>query len=94
MDAQAILDELVAILEKSHVVVRTEPMGGAAGGLCKVKDRMIFFVDRDASTTDNAVACAQAVRRLVDVESVYLRPGVREFLESHAPAIDGETPSG
>jgi len=82
MEAEAVLDELLALLEHSGVSIRTEPMGGAGGGLCKMKDKQVFFVDAEAQTADMAAICARAVHETVDIEKIYIRPQIRAFLES------------
>ncbi len=82
MEEEAVLDELLALLEHSGVSIRTEPMGGAGGGLCKMKDKQVFFVDAEAATADMVAVCAEAVRETVDVEKIYVRPQIRAFLES------------
>jgi hypothetical protein len=82
MESEAILGELLALLEHSGVSIRTEPMGGAGGGLCKMKDKEVFFVDAEATTAEMAAICAGAVREKVDIEKIYIRPQVRTFLES------------
>ena len=81
MDNQAILDDLLELLEQNAVSVRCEAMGGGGGGLCKMKDKMVFFVDTEARSAEMVALCAQAVRELVDIEKVYLRPAVRDMLE-------------
>jgi len=63
-------------------------MGGRGGGLCKFKNRTVFFVDAEASTADVAVTCARAVNELVDLEAIFILPQVRDFLEKHADRID------
>ncbi len=82
MEAEAVLDELLALLEHNGVSIRNEPMGGAGGGLCKMKDKEVFFVDAEATTAEMVVICAGAVRETVDIEKIYIRPQVRAFLES------------
>ena len=82
MDEQRILDELLAVLEAHHVKIRREPLGGRGGGLATMKGGSIFFVDTEAASAEVAALCAEAVARLVDVETVYLRPEVRQFIES------------
>ncbi len=64
--------------------IRREPLGGRGGGLASMKKETIFFVDTEAATADVATLCAEAVRKLVDIETIYLRPEVRLYLESHA----------
>lgn len=82
MDKQSILDELLALLEQNGVIVRTDALGGGGGGLCKIKDKSIFFVDSQSSTLENAQLCANAVAELVEIENIYIRPQVREFIEN------------
>jgi len=88
MDEKTILEYLLTLLEQNHVVIRSEAMGGRGGGLCKFKNRTVFFVDSEASTADIAVLCAQAVNELVDLEGIYIVPQVRDFLEKHAGQVD------
>lgn len=85
MNAQRILEELLALLEARNVKIRSEPLGGRGGGLASMKGETIFFVDTQASSVDVAALCADAVRKLVDIETVYLRPEIRSFLENDAP---------
>jgi hypothetical protein len=77
MNDQRILEELLALLEAKNVKIRREPLGGRGGGLAAMKGATLFFVDV-------ATLCADAVLKLVDIETIYLRPEVRLFLESHA----------
>ena len=83
MNEQMILDEMLALLEANGVTVRSEPLGGSGGGLCTVKGKSIFFVDTQASSAEVAALCAQAVTKTLDVESIYIRPQLRQFIESH-----------
>ena len=82
MDKQSVLDELLVLLEQNGVVVRTDALGGGGGGLCKIKDKSIFFVDSQSSTLENAQLCARAVTELVEIEKIYIRPQIREFIEN------------
>jgi hypothetical protein len=84
MNDQRILEELLALLEAKDVKIRREPLGGRGGGLAAMKGESIFFVDTEATSADVAAQCAEAVRKLVDIETIYLRPKVRLFLENHS----------
>jgi hypothetical protein len=84
MNDQRILEELLALLEAQDVKIRREPLGGRGGGLAAMKGESIFFLDTEATSADVASLCADAVLKLVDIETIYLRPEVRLFLESHA----------
>jgi hypothetical protein len=84
MNKHKILEELLGILEANGVKIREEPLGGSGGGLCSVKGQQIFFVDTQAPADTMAVICAEAVPRVVDIEQVYIKPEIREFLEYHS----------
>ena len=83
MDEQRILDELLTLLEAHRVKIRREPLGGRGGGLATMKGQSIFFLDTEAASAEVASLCAEAVARLLDIETIYLRPEVRRFIESH-----------
>ncbi len=87
MNEQRILEELLALLEAGGVEVRSEPLGGSGGGLCTIKGRRVFFVDTQATARDSAGLCAEVLPQLVDIESVYIRPEVRLFIEKHDKQI-------
>ncbi|MCF8034396.1 MAG: hypothetical protein K9K66_18360 [Desulfarculaceae bacterium] len=71
------------------VEVRLENLGGdedlpAASGLCRLRGEPVIFVERRQGL---AMRCRRLGRALtgLDLEGVYLRPAVREFLESLEP---------
>lgn len=81
MDDSAILDELLAVLQLNGIPVRQEEMGGGAGGVCRISGKKVCFIDTDSGPSHNAAICADAVNQLVDIELIYLRPAVRQFLK-------------
>lgn len=83
MDEQRILDELLTLLEAHRVKIRREALGGRGGGLATMKGQSVFFVDTEAASAEVASLCAEAVARLLDIETIYLRPEVRQFIENH-----------
>jgi len=83
MDTQAILDDLLSLLQAHGVVVRTEAMGGGGAGLCLLKDRRVFFVDSDGPLLNTTIQAARAVNEVVALDTVYLRPQVRDFVEQY-----------
>jgi hypothetical protein len=87
MNEQKILEELLTLLEANSVTIRTEPLGGSGGGLCTVKGQSIFFVDTQAQSADIAAICAEAVSKVADIEKLYIKPEVRQFIESHTPSV-------
>ena len=82
MDQQQVLDDLLELLTTQQVEVRREPMGGSGGGLCHIKDKPVFFLDTQATQLDTTQQCAEAIKCLMDIENIYLRPQVRQVLES------------
>jgi hypothetical protein len=84
MNEQSILDELLAILEANGVTIRNEPLGGSGGGLCTIKGEHIFFADTQASSIVSAAICAEAVSKVVDVEQIYIKPQIRQFIENNS----------
>ena len=87
MNEQRILEELVMLLESNGVTIRREPLGGGAAGICTIAGKHIFFLDTQASSIETASAAAEAVAKLIDIESIYLRPEIRQFIESHGPTV-------
>ncbi len=79
MDSQRILDELLALLEADGVAIRSEPLGASAGGLCAIKGQNIVVIDTQAASAEMA---AQAVAELLDIENIYIRPEIRQFIEN------------
>ena len=83
MNDQRILEELLALLETNGLTIRNEPLAGGGGGLCIDKNQQIFFYDTQAASALTAAICAEAVAKVVDVEQVYIKPEVRQFIEDH-----------
>jgi len=81
MDDRQIQNELLSLLESSGVAVRKEPLGGNGGGLCLYKGKYVFFLDTNAPVSETNEAAAKAVKRSVDVEAIYLRPRIRDYIE-------------
>lgn len=79
-----ILDELLAVLSQNGVIIRTGPMGGGGGGICKIKGSYVFFVDTQCPVREMAAICADAVSELVNIETIYLRPQTRQFFEKNS----------
>ncbi len=84
MNEQRILEELLAMLEANNVEIRNEPLSGSGGGLCIVKGKKIFFVDSQSQSADVAALCAQAISKIIDIEKLYIRPEIRQFIEYQA----------
>ena len=81
IDATAQLQAVIDVLASLEIEVRQEHLGGNSGGLCKLRGRRVVFVDLDADAATRVERCAQVLRGLPDLETVYLPPRVRDMLE-------------
>lgn len=81
------MEELLALLESSGVSIRNEPLGGSGGGLCTIKGQQVFFADTQAASGVVAAACAEVVAKIVNIEEIYIKPEVRQFIENHNNSI-------
>jgi hypothetical protein len=84
MNEQRILEELLALLEANGVAIRKEPLGGSGGGLCTVKGQATFFVDTQAISAEVAALCSQAVSKIINIEQIYIKPEIRQFIENNS----------
>ena len=84
MDEQRILQELLVLLEANGVTIRSEPLGGSGGGLCTVKGKYTFFLDTQAPSIAAAAMCAEALPKVADIEQIYIKPQVRQFIDDHS----------
>ena len=87
MNEQGILEELLALLETNDVTIRSEPLGGEGGGLCTIKGKRVLFVDTEAPSIVTAAICAQSLPKVADIEQIYIRPQVRQFIADHSDQI-------
>ena len=83
MNQRQILEELVSLLETHGIQVRDESLSGLRSGLCTVRGRAIMFLDSDTGIQDNSDACAEAVGRAINIEELYIKPQVRQYIEAH-----------
>lgn len=81
------MEELLALLEANDVTIRNEPLGGSGGGLCTVKGKRILFVDTEAPSIVTATICAESLPKVADIEQIFIKPQVRQFIEDHSNQI-------
>ena len=84
MDANRLWMHLNELAGQLGVEVRLEILTddddyAAHGGLCRLGQRMVAFVDRRLTPEGRNRQLGQAINGL-DLEGVYLRPAVRDFL--------------
>lgn len=87
MDERQIMDVLLVLLEERGIQIRCEPLGGRGGDVCIMGGKKILFLDTEASLGEQAAVCARAMGQLIDIEEVYLRPQVRDFIRQHRPVV-------
>ena len=85
MDENTLLSQLEELAEGLRIEVRYESFKGegafSTGGLCKLKGEYLLIINSKASARDKAEAIAGALKGF-DLSQVYLRPGLREFLDA------------
>jgi hypothetical protein len=82
MNAYKILDDLIALLDAHGVKIRMEYLDESPGGLCRLHETNILFLDKNAGADHQIQVCAGAILKLIDIGTVYLKPEVRQLLES------------
>ncbi len=80
MTAREKLDQVVEVAKALGVSVRYEPMEGAGGGLCKLRNRLVLFVDMDADAVITYERVLVALADNFDLDAIYLRPQIRQDL--------------
>ena len=78
------MEELLALLETNDVTIRSEPLGGEGGGLCTIKGKCVLFVDTEAPSIVTAAICAQSLPKVADIEQIFIKPQVRQFIADHS----------
>ena len=85
MDENTLLGQLEELAHSLGIEVRSEPIQKAAsfspGGLCQLKGEYLLILNSTATKEDKIETLAKAVNRF-DLTQVYLRPNLREFLNS------------
>ena len=85
MHENTILGQLEELARSLAIQIRYEPIKRegtfSTGGLCRLKGENLLIVNSKATTKDKIQALAKAVNRF-DLSQVYVRPGVREFLDT------------
>ena len=91
LEEETLLAQLEELAQALDVEVRYEPMRREGptfpGGLCRLKGKYVLIIDSKAGTRDKIETLARAANRF-DLSQVYLRPGVREFLDGQTTPED------
>jgi len=77
-----LLAELLDLAAQIGLEVRHAPLGGAGGGLARLRGREILFVDTDADGAVQLEKTAAALSRLAPrLEGIYIKPAIRAMIE-------------
>ena len=90
MDENTLLGQLEELAHSLGIEVRSEPIKKAGsfspGGLCQLKGEYLVILNSAAAKEEKIETLAKAVNRF-DLSQVYLRPGLREFLDGFSNAF-------
>jgi hypothetical protein len=88
MDERVMMEQLEEVARALGIEVRYETMrkeaGYNPGGLCWVRGTPLIIVNRKAPPSDKVGVLASAIKRF-ELNGIYLRPGLRDFLEKADP---------
>ncbi len=84
LDDETILGYLEELAYSLNVQVRYEPLdqedSSSSGGLCRLMGEDVLIINSRAGLKEKLAVFAQAVRQF-DLDLVYLKPALREFLD-------------
>ena len=86
VDKGAILGQLEELAGSLGIEIRNEQLkregSFSPGGLCRLKGEYLLIFNTKATREDRIEALVQAVGRF-DLDQLYLKPGLREFLDNY-----------
>jgi len=84
LDESVFLKEIEEVAQSLGIEVRYENLkregSFTSGGLCRLKGQYLMILNSRAAARDKIEALATALNRF-DLSHVYLKPGLREFLD-------------
>ena len=80
-DVIAQLNAVMDVFERLGVHLRKERLGGAGGGLCRVRGERVLFIDVDADAATQLDRSLIALSTVPEIDSVYLVPALRERID-------------
>ncbi|GEM_PF-134742 len=97
MDATYLLSQLEGLACKLGMEIRYEAFGtdteNSPGGYCRLGDKRYIIVNKNLPLDGQVIVIGLALTHF-DLEGVYVRPAVREFLEStHSHSLSRAIPS-
>ena len=81
VNLDAKLGVLLTLADSLGIEIRRIPIGGRGGTLCAIKGRRVLFLDTDADRATQYDRVLRELAQVPEIDSVYLRPEVREDLD-------------
>ena len=85
MDDNTLMGHLEELAHGLGIQIRYEPLkreaSFASGGLCKLRGEYVLIINSNVTIKEKIQAIASSVNRF-DLSKIYLRPGIRKFLDS------------
>jgi len=85
IDDEILLSQLEDLAERLGILVRDENMNiddvSSTGGLCIVDGQHLLILNSKTSLQEKIHVAIRALRQL-DLSEIYIKPGIRELLES------------
>ena len=96
MDESSMLEQFEEVARSLGIEIRYEALKGegtlSPGGLCRLQGKYLLIINSKATRSEKIGAIATAVNRF-DLSQIYLRPGLREFLERFPKQKEKSPPS-
>lgn len=74
------LEELSALCERLEIEVVREKLGASRGGLCRIYQRHVLYIDSTLDVDDQVELMAEALAKF-ETDHFYLRPRLRDLIE-------------
>ena len=81
MDVEQKLSTILQVFDALGVTVRFEGLGGQGGGVCRMKEKILVFIDLDADSSWRYQTVLSALGEASDLDDIYLLPEIRADLE-------------
>jgi len=81
MDLASRLETLLRLAQEMDIAVRSEPLGGEGGGLCRLRGKRVLFVDASADVATRYDRTLAALAPLPELDRRYMVPEVRQDID-------------